>query len=93
MNSFSIDRVANAFNRSSDIVLRKKVLIRFNVEKHRSHSLVDIGVVQIILTSKYVSERKFVKLFAQMKERSGNWQNTSNARHVFWGVYGPDYLA
>lgn len=56
---FSIGRTANAFSRSSDIVLLRKVLMRFKVEKHRSHSAVDMGVVQIISNSLYVSVNTF----------------------------------
>ena len=88
--------MARALNLSLPIVLLKKLLIRFNVEKHISLSEVVIGVVIKIFSNFEVSQKvvtKFrelincknsVKLLKQLK--SGLAYNTANSAqslHLF----------
>ena len=53
----SIDNMDNAESRSLAILLRRKDLMRFKVEKHLSASEVDIGIVMGISRSFVVSEK------------------------------------
>ena len=60
---FSMESIANADNLSSDIELRRNVLILFNVEKHLSASHNVIGIVNISFKSFEDSLNVFPKLF------------------------------
>lgn len=78
MTFFSIDRPTNAFSRSSDIVLRK-VLMDLRVEKHCSHSVVDMDDVHIISNSLYVFVKIVFRFLSVMNIKSGK---TPPASHM-----------
>lgn len=62
--ALSIDNIAKADSLSVAIVLRRKVLILFKVEKHLSASAVVIGVVIRIFNNLTVSENADCKLLS-----------------------------
>lgn len=68
---FSMESIDRATRRSSAIELRKKFLMRFKVEKERSASAVDMGIVISISKSFLVSRNEFVKLFSMSNFRKG----------------------
>ena len=50
--SFSIAKIAKSASLSSTILVRKRLLIRFNVEKDLSHSALVTAIVRAILIEK-----------------------------------------
>ena len=60
------------------MVLIKKVLIRFKVEKRLSHSAIDMGVVQIMSTNLLVSENVVVKLLSDMNTKIDKISSTEH---------------